>query len=127
MKYYNKKQVDLSFNEAVEKTKLGLLKEGFGVLTEINVKDTLKKKLDKDYDQYIILGACNPSLAYRALLAEKDIGLLLPCNVVVYEDHEKVFVSAIVPSVAMNFVQNELLSSVAKEVDEKLKKVIDAI
>ncbi len=127
MKYYNKKQVDLSFNEAVEKTKLGLLKEGFGVLTEINVKDTLKKKLDKDYDQYIILGACNPSLAYRALLAEKDIGLLLPCNVVVYEDNKKVFVSAIVPSVAMNFVQNELLSSVAKEVDEKLKKVIDAI
>ncbi len=127
MKYYNKKQVDLSFNEALEKTKLELSKEGFGVLTELNVKDTLKKKLDKDYDQYVILGACNPSLAYQALLAEKDIGLLLPCNVVVYEDNEKVFVSAIVPSVAMNFVQNESLSSVAKEVDEKLKKVIDAI
>lgn len=127
MKYYNKKQVDLPFNEAVEKTKLGLSKEGFGVLTEINVKETLKKKLGKDYDEYVILGACNPSLAYQALLAEKDIGLLLPCNVVVYEDHEKVFVSTIVPSVAMNFVQNESLSSIAKEVDEKLRKVIDAI
>ena len=127
MNYYYKKEVQLSFEDAVEKTKTGLSKEGFGILSEIDVKATLKKKLDTEYDNYVILGACNPPLAYQALMAEKDIGLLLPCNVVVYKDSGKVYASAIVPSVAMSMVQNSALVEIAKEVDKKLKKVIDAI
>jgi uncharacterized protein (DUF302 family) len=98
MKYYYKKEVALSFVDAVLRTKEELTKEGFGILTEIDVRATLKKKLDIDYDNYIILGACNPPLAHKALMSEKDIGLLLPCNLVVYEDGSKVYVSAIVPS-----------------------------
>lgn len=127
MKYYYKKQVPVSFPEAVEKIKAALAKEGFGVLSEIDVRATLKTKLDTEYDNYVILGACNPPLAHQALLAEKDIGLLLPCNVLVYEDVGNVFVSAIVPSVAMGFVNNEALTPIAKEVDEKLKRVVDAV
>ena len=127
MNYYYKKEVRLPFEDAVEKTKAGLSHEGFGVLSEIDVKATLKKKLDVEYDNYVILGACNPPLAHQALTAEKDIGLLLPCNVAVYEDGGKTYVSAIVPSVAMSMVQNAALGAIAQEVDGKLKKVIDAI
>lgn len=127
MKYYYKKEVVLSFVDAVLRTKEELAKEGFGILTEIDVKTTLKKKLDIDYDNYIILGACNPPLAYKALMSEKDIGLLLPCNIIVYEDGFKVYVSAIVPSVAMGMVENQNLAEIAKEVDEKLKKVVNAV
>lgn len=127
MNYYYKKQVSVPFPEAVEKTKAALAKEGFGVLTEIDVRATLKTKLDIEYDNYVILGACNPPLAHQALLAEKDIGLLLPCNVLVYEDDGNVFVSAIVPSVGMGFVNNEALIPIAKEVDEKLQRVVDAV
>lgn len=127
MDYFYKKETPLTFNEAVEKTKVELAKEGFGILTEIDVKATLKKKLDVEHDNYIILGACNPPLAYQALSAEKDIGLLLPCNVVVYEDGGKVHVSAIVPSVAMGMVQNPALEALAAEVDGKLKRVVDVL
>lgn len=127
MDYFYKKEVTLSFEKALEKTKTELSKEGFGVLTEIDVKATLKKKLDTEYDNYSILGACNPPLAYRALTAEKNIGLLLPCNVIVYEDGGKVYVSAIVPSVAMNMVENYSLTEIAREVDEKLARVIGAV
>ncbi len=127
MSYSYKKQISLPFSEAVEKTKEELKKEGFGVLTEIDVKATMKKKLDVDYENYIILGACNPAFAHKALQAEKEIGLLLPCNVIVYEDKGDVFVSAIVPSVAMGMVENSSLPEIAKEVEEKLKKAIDSI
>jgi uncharacterized protein (DUF302 family) len=127
MSYGYKKQVDSTYEETVEKTKEELKKEGFGVLTEIDVKATLKKKLDVDYDKYIILGACNPPFAYKALQAEKDIGLLLPCNVIIYKEDSKTFVSAIVPTVAMGMVENEELLKIAGEVEEKLKKVIDNI
>ena len=127
MNYGYKKQVDLSFVEAIDKTKEELTEEGFGVLTEIDVKATLKKKLDVDHDNYIILGTCNPSFAYKALQEEKDIGLLLPCNVIVYEDSGKVFVSAILPTVAMKMVNNTSLAEIAKTVEEKLRKVIDNI
>ena len=127
MDYFYKKETPLAFGVAVEKTKAELAKEGFGILTEIDVKATLKKKLDVAYDNYTILGACNPPLAYQALQAEKNIGLLLPCNVVVYEDGGKVYVSAIVPSVAMSTVQNPSLEVIATEVDGKLKRVIDAV
>lgn len=127
MNYGYSKQVSLSFDEAVEKTKEELAKEGFGVLTEIDIKATLKKKLNVEYDNYIILGACNPPFAHKSLLIEKEIGLLLPCNIVVYEDDGKVFVSGILPSVAMNMVDNEELKSISGEIEEKLKKVIDSL
>ncbi len=125
--YGYKKQVNTSFEEALQRTKEELQKEGFGVLTEIDVKATLKKKLDVDYDNYLILGACNPPFAYQALQAEKDIGLLLPCNVIAYEDKAKIFVSAILPTVAMSMVDNEKLRSIAAQVEQKLKKVIYSI
>ena len=125
--YGYKKQVNTTYEKAVEKTKEELQKEGFGVLTEIDVKETLKKKLDVEYDNYIILGACNPSFAYRALQAEKDIGLLLPCNVIVYEQDASTYISAILPTVAMSMVENEILRDIAEQVEEKLKKVIDSI
>ena len=127
MNYAYKKQVSLPFLEAIEKTKEELKKEGFGILTEIDVKATMKKKLDIDYDGYVILGACNPSFAHKALQIEKEIGLLLPCNVIVYEDTESVFVSAIIPSVAMGMVKNPELPKIAKEVEEKLKRAINNI
>ena len=125
--YGYKKQVKTTYKNTIEKTKQELQKEGFGVLTEIDIKTTLKNKLDVDYENYIILGACNPSFAYRALQAEKDIGLLLPCNVIVYEEDGNTYVSAILPTVAMNMVENENLQDIAEQVEEKLKKVIDSI
>ena len=127
MNYGYKKQIDAPFADVVSKVKEELKKEGFGVLTEIDVKDTMKKKIDADYDNYVILGACNPKFADKALKADKQIGLLLPCNVVVYEDGEIVTVSAIVPTVAMSVADVSELAGIAGEVEEKLKRVIDNI
>jgi len=127
MKYGYTKQLKLNFDEAVEKVKEELSKEGFGILTEIDVKDTLKKKINVDFDNYIILGACNPSLAHKALQAEQEIGLLLPCNVIVYEKDGEVFVSGIMPTVAMGMVENEKLSCIGEEAEEKMKKVINSL
>ena len=127
MEYGYKRKVLLPFGEAVKKAKSELAKEGFGILTEIDVKASLKEKLGIEYDNYLILGACNPPFALKALQAEKEIGLLLPCNVVVYEDGGEVFVSAIRPTIAMEIVRNQSLAEVGKTVEEKLKKVVDAI
>ena len=127
MNYSIKKQVNYSFTGAVSKTKAVLAEEGFGILTEIDVKATLKNKLDVEWDNYVILGVCNPSLAYQALQEEKEIGLFLPCNVIVYEDKGKVFVSAIIPTVAMKMIENKSLNKVASQAEEKLKKVMDKI
>ncbi len=127
MDYSYRKQLSTSFNAAVQRTRDALAKEGFGVLTEIDVRATLKKKLGVEYDNYLILGVCNPPFALKALQAEKDIGLLMPCNVVVYEDGGKTFVSAILPSSAMGMVGNPSLTDIAKSVEEKLKKVVDNI
>ena len=127
MDYGYKRKVGYSFDEAIGKLREELPKEGFGVLTEIDVKATLKKKLDVDFDRYIILGTCNPPFAYQALQAEKDIGLLLPCNIIVYEDNGATFISAIVPTVAMSMVENEKLGTIAIEVEAKLKKVVDSV
>lgn len=127
MNYGYKKQCLISFGEAVQKTKDALAREGFGVLTEIDVKATLKKKLAAEYENYIILGACNPQFAFKALHEEKDIGLLLPCNVVVYEERGSVFVSAILPTVAMGMVDNPALGEIASAVEDKLKKVVDMV
>ena len=127
MEYGYKRKVPLPFGEAVEKVRGELSKEGFGVLTEIDVKATLKKKLGIEHDNYLILGACNPPLALKALQAEKDIGLFLPCNVIVYEDGGKVFVSAILPTVAMKVVGNPSLGDLGKMVEEKLIRVVDNV
>ncbi len=125
MNYHSSKKVDLSFDEAVSKTVEELKKEGFGVLTEIDVKETLKKKLDVDFRKYRILGACNPPLAYKALTTEKNIGVMLPCNVIIQElEDGSVEVSAINPMVAMQSVGNPNLSTVAEEVSNKLTRAL---
>ena len=127
MDYGYKRQLNTSYEETLSRAREELQKEGFGVLTEIDVKATLKKKLDVDFDKYIILGTCNPPFAYQALQTERDIGLLLPCNVIIYESDGKTNVSAIVPTVAMNMVENPSLKNIAIEVEKKLKRVIDRI
>lgn len=127
MEYGYKRKVTLAFADTVSKTKAELSKEGFGVLTEIDVKATLKKKLDVEYENYLILGACNPPFALRALKSEKEIGLFLPCNVIVYEEGGEIFVSAVLPTVAMSMVENPALSVIAVEVEAKLKKVVDSL
>lgn len=126
-KYGFATRLDLPYEEAVEMTKAALQGEGFGVLTEIDVKATLKKKLNADFRKYVILGACNPPLAHRALQAELDIGLLLPCNVIVYEEGDGAVVSAIDPVSAMSMVENPALQEVATMVKAKLRRVIETL
>jgi len=122
--YYNKVLTDASFNEAIERVTDVLTKEGFGVLTEIDVKETLKKKLDVDFKKYRILGACNPAYAYKALQFEYKIGVMLPCNVIV-EEHEtgEVEVSAVDPIASMQAIENNELADIAGEVRSKLRNV----
>jgi uncharacterized protein (DUF302 family) len=121
--------VDTPYEEAVERVTAALKAEGFGVLTEIDVKATLKKKLDVDFRRYVILGACNPPLAHRALSREPEIGLLLPCNVVVYEDEggRGSVVSIVNPMTMMGMGLAADLSDVAAEADAKLRRVLAAI
>lgn len=127
MNYGYTKEIPKPFSEVVADTKNALAAEGFGILTEINVQETLKQKLDVEFDHYMILGACKPSLAHKALLAEREIGLLLPCNVIVYEHEGVVYVSAILPTIAMQVVENEALQDIATEVEAQLKIAIDSI
>jgi len=128
MKYYFSKTVTLPFDNAIERVIAELKKEEFGVLTDIDVKQTLKKKLDVDFRKYRILGACNPSFAYKALQAEDKIGTMLPCNVIVQEiEGERVEVAAIDPVASMQAVSNPALKDVAEKVQAKLKKVIENI
>jgi len=125
--YNYSKKVNLSFQEAITRAKIELQKEDFGILTEIDVKATLKKKLDVDFQDYVILGACNPPNAYKSLQAEIEIGLMLPCNVIVYQKDEYVFVSAVMPTVAMGMINSESLKDIAINIENKLKKAIDSI
>jgi uncharacterized protein (DUF302 family) len=119
------KVVNLGYEEAIEKVTEELKKEGFGVLTEIDVKETLKKKLDVEFKPYKILGACNPPFAYKSLQAEEQIGLMLPCNVIVYvNDSSETVVAAINPIASMQAVKNDKLGEVAEVIQSKLKKVI---
>jgi len=120
-------RLEMPYEQAVEAAKEALKSEGFGVLTEIDVKATLKKKLDVDFRRYIILGACNPPMAYKALSTELEIGLLLPCNVIVYEEGDGSVVSAIDPVEAMAVVDNPKLKPVAEQVRAKLERVIDSL
>ncbi|MHB0868795.1 MAG: DUF302 domain-containing protein [Chloroflexota bacterium] len=117
-------RLGIPYAEAVERTKAALKEEGFGVLTEIDVKKTLKEKLGIDTGSYVILGACNPLLAHRAISSDPFVGLLLPCNVVVFEEDGGTVVSAIDPISMLSGLQNEALESVAAEVRPKLERVI---
>jgi len=120
--------LDTSYEDAISKVTDALKEEGFGVLTEIDVKSTLKKKLNVDFRKYVILGACNPPYAYRTLQTDLDMGLLLPCNVIVYEtDDKKAYVSALNPVSALEVIRSEELRKIAKEVSEKLQRVIGKV
>ena len=121
--------VPIAYGEAVDRARAALAKEGFGILTEIDIAATLKKKLDVEFRPYVILGACNPPLAHRALMAEPDIGLLLPCNVVVYAADEpgKSVVAAMDPVEALALTGNDDIRPIAEEVKAKLRRVLEAV
>ncbi len=121
--------VDVPYDQAVARTRDELAKEGFGVLTEIDVRATLKNKLDVEFRPYVILGACSPALAHRALSAERDIGLLLPCNVVVYQgdDPGKSVVAAMDPVAALQLSGNADIGPIAEEVKGRLRRVLEAV
>jgi len=127
MKYYFQKTLfNVGFDETIEKVTEELKKEGFGILTEIDVRAILKKKLDVDFRNYRILGACNPPFAYRSLQAEAAIGTLLPCNVVVQEIAEgKIEIDIIDPMTAMQVVESEVMKTIAGEIHDKLEKAIN--
>jgi uncharacterized protein (DUF302 family) len=128
MNYYFNKTISENFDTVIEKVTEELKKEGFGVLTEIDIKATLKKKLDVDFYNYTILGACNPPFAYKALQAENKIGMMLPCNVIVQErEVGNIEVSAVDPMASMQAIENKELKKIANEIRSKLEKVIENI
>jgi uncharacterized protein (DUF302 family) len=127
MQYGFSKTVDMPYEQAIEKVTAELKKEGFGVLTSIDVKETLKQKINVDFKKYAILGACNPPIAHRALQEEEELGLLLPCNVVVYEKDDKTRVSIFDPMVMTWIMENDQMKPIATEVQEKLQRVLKAI
>ena len=128
MSYYFNKTINANFDDVIVKVTDELKKEGFGILTEIDVKETLKKKLDVDFKKYKILGACNPPFAYEALKSEDKIGTMLPCNVIVIEQAPgQVEVAAVDPIASMQAVNNPNLGKVANEVQKKLKKVVESL
>lgn len=128
MSYYFSTVIESDFDSAVDKTTELLQKEGFGVLTQIDIQQTLKKKLDVDFNRYKILGACNPQFAYKALQAENKIGTMLPCNVIVQElENGSIEVSAVNPVQSMQAVKNPALEAIANEVTNKLKNVIKGL
>lgn len=121
------KDIKLTFEEAVTKVTEELKKEGFGILIRIDVQEKFKEKLNIDFPRYQILGACNPKMAHRAISTEWNIGLLLPCNVIVYEKENTVYVGIIKPTQAMAGVENDKLKEIAREVETKLRKVFEKI
>ncbi|SMG23161.1 Uncharacterized conserved protein, DUF302 family [Marivirga sericea] len=126
MKYYHEKTLtNVSFEEAIQKVTEALKEEGFGILTEIDVKETLKEKLDEDFRPYKILGACNPPFAHKALLAEDKIGAMLPCNVIVQQSDDGVEIAAVDPVASMQAVGNKDLVKIAEEIRSKLKSVVE--
>jgi len=127
MQYGFSKTVDMPFEQTIEKVTAELKKEGFGVLTSIDVKETLKQKINVDFKKYTILGACNPPIAHKALQEEEELGLLLPCNVIVYEKDDKTRVSIFDPMVMTWIVENDQMKLIAAEVQEKLQRVLAAV
>lgn len=123
--YYSKNLEDISFDEVIEKVTQVLKDEGFGILTEIDVKETLRNKLDVDFNPYKILGACNPPFAYKVLQAENKIGTMLPCNIIVQNNQDgTVEVSAVNPVASMQAVNNDDLAEIAQTINQKLQTVI---
>jgi uncharacterized protein (DUF302 family) len=120
-------KLNLDYERAVQAARAALQEEGFGVLTEIDVKTTVKQKLDKDFRRYVILGACNPPLAHRALEADPSVGLLLPCNVIVYEEGNGSVVAAVDPLRLLGVLDNPALKEVAQEAEAKLRRAIDKL
>lgn len=130
LKYGVSRTVDIAFDEAVEGTREALKQEGFGVLSEIRLDEKLKEKLGVDFRRYVILGACNPPLAYKTLQEEINIGLMLPCNVIVYEadDKNKSVVAAVDARAMLSVVgENPAMNEIAKEVNERLQRVIEQV
>ena len=127
MQYGFSKTVGLAYEQAIEKVTDELKKEGFGVLTSIDVKETLKQKINVDFKKYAILGACNPPIAHKALQEEEELGLLLPCNVIVYEKDNKTRVSIFDPMVMTWIMENDNMKPIATEVQERLQRVLKAI
>jgi uncharacterized protein (DUF302 family) len=127
MKYGFSKRTVLSFENAIAKVTEELKKEGFGILTTIDVQETMKKKLDIDFPKYVILGACNPPFAHKALQAEEELGLLLPCNLIVYEKEGKTNVAAFDPMVMTKIVENSAILPIAQEMRTRLERVIAAV
>jgi uncharacterized protein (DUF302 family) len=128
MKYYFNKTIKGTFQEVIDKVTIGLKEEGFGILTEIDVTETLKQKLDVDFKKYRILGACNPSYAHKALETEDKIGTMLPCNVIVQEVSKGVIEDAAVnPMASMQAVNNEILAEIASDITAKLEHVIEKL
>jgi uncharacterized protein (DUF302 family) len=125
MTYCYKKTTTRSFHETEQSLRESLKAEGFGIITEIDVQKTIKEKLGIDTDKYKIIGACNPTLAYQAINAEPDIGVLLPCNVIIRQAHGKTVISAILPTVQLGKVGNPLLQPIAAIVEGKLKEAVD--
>jgi len=127
MTYHITKKIDADFDEAIEKTTAALKDKGFGVLTVIDVKKTLKEKIDADFHPYTILGACNPNFAYQALQNESKIGTMLPCNVIVEATDHGVEVSAVDPLASMQAIENPALAEIATTVKDLLSQVIDEL
>ena len=127
MQYGFSKTIDLTYEQAIEKVTAELKKEGFGVLTSIDVKDTLKQKINVDFKKYTILGACNPPIAHKALQEEEELGLLLPCNVIVYEKEGNTRVSIFDPMVMTWIIENDNMKPIATEVQERLQRVLNEI
>ena len=127
MSYCFSKKSALGFKEAIEKVTEALKQEGFGILTEIDVKETLKKKLDVDFRPYRILGACNPPFADKALQAEDKVGIMLPCNVIVQEKEDGVEIAAVDPVASMQAIDNPKLGEIANEIRQRLHRVIDSL
>ena len=121
------KEFDLPYEQVIEKVTAKLANEGFGILSRIDVREKFREKLGIDFMKYVILGACNPAKAHSAILAEQDIGLMLPCNVIVYEKEGKTIVSVIKPTAAMQMINNKDLQEIAAAVEAKLSKVISSL
>ncbi|MBU2493041.1 MAG: DUF302 domain-containing protein [Bacteroidetes bacterium] len=127
MSYYFSKKSPLGFEDAIEKVTDALKSEGFGILSKIDVRETLKTKLDVDFHSYIILGACNPPFAYQALQVEDKIGIMLPCNVIVQEKENGSEISAVDPVASMQAIDNPKLGEIAGEIRKRLQRVIDSL
>jgi uncharacterized protein (DUF302 family) len=127
IKYGFLKRINCDYERVLEKLSLALKNEGFGILTQIDVRNTLKNKLDVDFPKYMIVGVCNPSLAYRALQSEINIGLMLPCNIIIYEKDGDTYIALAKPSAAMAAVDNPALEKIVAEAESRLVKVFDSI